>query len=190
MPTMSQPSRSRRSISAADSSRGPCVAAYVPPSAASIPARLRGVEQSGAQAFAIRRCEIDVHHVTRIALEERMLPTPGVVDNLIGNHDGAVVETGSDSPDRCDGDGPSYPCVMQCPDIGAVVDPMGSDDVRHTMACKEHDVDISQPAVAQRRRGLAPGRVDAHPTHDLQSIELRQTRPPDDREVRHEVLSA
>ena len=93
-------------------------------------------------------------------------------------------------PDRCDGNDPSHPRVVQCPDVGAIVDPMGGDDVRHAVACEEYDAHARQPAVAQWRRGLAPGRVDAHLTYDLESIECRQARPPDDRELSHAVPSA
>ena len=48
MPTMVAPSRSRRSISALVSRRGPCTAAYVPPSTTGMPT-------SVAAAIAIRR---------------------------------------------------------------------------------------------------------------------------------------
>ena len=148
------------------------------------------VEQAGAEAFAIGTGEVDVRPMPGAVLEERMPPAPRVVDDLVGNRDCAAVEIGTDAPDRGDSDDPPYPRVVQGPDVGAVVDPMGGDDVRRTVARKERDLDAFQPAVAERRRGPAPWRIDRLLAHQLQAVEHRQARSPDDRQIVHAGPSA
>ena len=116
----------------------------------------RRLEQPGAQSTTVGRCEVDVYHVIEVVLEERVRSTPRVVDNLIGNHDCTAVEVAADPPNRRDGDDPAHPRAVQSPDVGAIVDSMGSDDVGCAVAGEEHDFDALQPAVAQRRGGFAP----------------------------------
>ena len=131
-----------------------------------------------------------MRHVLEVILEERMRAAPCVIDNLIGDHDSPAIEPGSDSPDRCDRDDSTNPRLVQGPDIGAVIHPMGRNCVRDAVTGEKRNRDTFQQTMAQRCGWPTPRRVDGVAAYDSQTCEFDQARSSDDGQTVHEVSSA
>ena len=78
-------------------------------------------------------------HGLQILIIEGVFPGPGIVNDLVRDHDHAGFDVSPDAAhgaDRNDGVGP---CLFQRPEIRPVVDFVWRDGMRSAMAGKEND---------------------------------------------------
>ena len=130
---------------------------------------------------------VDVHDPS--VLEERIGSGHRVVDDLVGDDDGARLEPGRDPADRGHREYPPDPGVTERPHVGPVVDPVGRDGVVRTVAGQKYHASPCHLTEHERRGGLSESGDRAPFTRDDEARIRLEAGATDDRVGRHQPAS-
>ncbi len=97
-----------------------------------------GVEEHRAQLGAIGVGEGDVVYLWSI--HERVGAAPGAVDHLVADHQVTGGQSGAEGPDGTRTDHPPCSKLVQCPQVGPVIDPVRRNRVAQPVPCNEGDL--------------------------------------------------
>lgn len=111
-----------------------------------------GAQQILAQIRIVGVAEIDVPHSIIAAIAKSMLTARTVIDQLPWHRQATRRHVGTNAADRVDRDHAPDPGLMQCPEIGSIIDHVRRHTVTGAMSRQEYQLDIL-PVTEQWIRG-------------------------------------
>jgi hypothetical protein len=123
--------------------------------------------------------------------EEGVRPVPRAVDELVGHDDVPRGDLLAEAPDRAHRDDPFRAELLERVDVGAEVEVAREHPVPAPVPRQEGEARPGEPAEHDLVGGVAEGRRDAPPLHDLEAGKLVEPAAADhaERAFRHVVPS-
>src|SRR5690606_20957671 len=112
--------------------------------------------------------------------KKAVLPAGGVVDQLVRHTEMPGAHAGVDASHRIDRQHGGSTCLLQRPEVGAVVHLVRWNPVWMTMASQEQHIVAGVAAFYQWRRGSAKRRIDVHRLFKFKTRQLGKAGPADD----------
>src|SRR5437867_2379990 len=113
----------------------------------------------------------------------------GIVDELMRQQQRARLQVPANGAYRCHRDNLARPSVLECPQVGAVVDLMRRDAVALAVARQEYHVAIGDAAERERAGRLAVRRARSLAASDLEVAEPGEAAAADDGQHRFNLPS-